>query len=244
MVFASAIGVAVLGMLSGCGGGDSTPVTAQSDPAAYFNTVLKPGYDSLNATLTGYGTSPATTGMANTAGLNLQKSGTANFTGFAALSVNAAGAVATSPSLGMEGTATMAANFSTETVTGSLTNFVGTSVTPAPASSTAPLVFTKAPVNYAGTLTLTGCIGTTNCTGPTGVTTFATNLTGTLTGENNTIVMNSTGAGQFKGTVASTGAPKGAVIDGVRSIDTVNGVQVQDSLRGTSKNCPDVAAAV
>ncbi len=229
-VFASAIGVAVLGMLSGCGGGGETPVTAQSDPSAYYNTVLSPNYNAQRIALNGdvnTGQAP----LANTtypgAPHGMPTSGSATYNGYMLVNANRDGSTAGSPRLSMEGTASVNANFTAATITGSATNFVGGVVTPDPTNVEHPFKFVNSPVNYTGTLAITGgCIGVSaSCAAVTRPNQFEANVAGTLTGEGNTVTTNTNILGDFRGSPI-----QGVWAANVQAANTINGAPVLGSM--------------
>ncbi len=220
MTKASAVPLSVFGLvalLAGCGGGGATLPTPQSDPDAYFSQVVGPGYDATRLLLDGDGTT-ANPGLGNTAFTRMPTKGSATYTGFALLGVNRDGTDATGPRLGLEGTASLTADFAQSTITGQVTNLVGGSTGPFD-STTNKYPLTGPAQYYAGTIDITnGCIGKTTCANVTRPNQMAADFSGTLTGEGNTITTNGVLQGDFKGNPI-----KGIAAQAISGTLTVNG---------------------
>jgi hypothetical protein len=228
--FAGAAGAASLLLLAACGGGSgsaagvtqsATGPTAQSDPVDYFNQVVGPGYQQYESDLVG-NSYTGTTGLPNTAFKGMPTGGTATYRGYALVIANADGTVAGQPKIGVEGTATLTADFGNGTLAGSATNFVGTTIS-GKDSKTGAYQLAKAPAYYAGTVTIKdGCIGVaTACSNVTRPNEFSANYSGTLTGEGNKITTNGQVLGEFKGTPI-----QGAVLGTNTGATTLNGAAV------------------
>lgn len=120
----------------------------------------------------------------------------------------------------MYGDATMTADFAAETVTGSMSNFIGGTGPAADVPGDAAL---DNLVSYAGTLNLSnGDIGDADASD------ISANFGGTLTGGGNTFVFEGFMFGVFKGNPAMGGAPniQGALVESASALTTVtaNGV--------------------
>jgi hypothetical protein len=205
--------MAGVGMLAGCGGGGSSavPPTAQSDPAAYFNQVVGPGYTADRVALVGDANTGAV-GLPNTAFDKMPAAGKATYTGYALVGVNRNGADPTGPKLDLQGTATLSADFAANAISGQATNFVGTSVgTQNPTTGEYPL--TGPAQTYAGTINVTnGCIGVAaGCANVTRPNQFSAGFGGTLTGEGNTVDLSGSLLGDFKGSPIAGVAAQGTL---------------------------------
>ncbi len=214
----SAIGLVAL--LAGCGGGGAPLPTPQTDPDAYFNQVIEPGYDADRLRLVGDGTT-ANPGLGNTAFTRMPTTGSATYTGYALLGVNLDGADATGPRLGLEGTASMTADFAQGAITGQATNFVGGNT--GPFDSTTNKYPLAAPAQYyPGTIDITnGCIGKTTCANVTRPNQMAADFSGTLTGGGNTVTTSGVLQGDFKGNPI-----KGIAAQAISGTLAVNGTAV------------------
>lgn len=197
--------------VANCGGGGgatnagttvppTASLTAQNDPADYFSQVIAPGYTQYRSDLIG-DTNTGSTGLPNTAFTGMPASGTATYNGYALLAINRDATVSGQPRLGVEGTATMTADFANHAISGSATNFVGGSVTGQ--DPTTGYYTPAGPANYyAGTIQITnGCIGNTaGCSGVTRPNQYSAQFSGALNGEGNSIVTSGSLLGDFKGT--------------------------------------------
>lgn len=198
--------LAALGLVSGlagCGGGTGTGTTAalptrSSDPQAYYDQVLSPNFKTQQTYLNGNSAS-GQAALPNTSYVGMPTSGTATYNGYALLYANTRGTVAGVAKLGIVGTAQLNANFGTSSMTGTLTNFVGSEVT---ANSTGGYDFSKTPTAYNGSLTMTdGCIGNAaGCPGVTRPNQFTGTFKGALTGQGHTVATDATILGDFRGT--------------------------------------------
>lgn len=202
--------VALLAAGGGGGGTDTTPPDPVTQSDAYYR-YIEPKFVAMDTLLNG-NSSTGQTAMNNTAFKTMPTTGTANFTGYAGLTVD--DPTTNQPSIHVDGTAVVTANFATASVSGSMTNFVGTTVD----NTTHDLAGPAA--SYAGTLTLTnGCIGLSTCPNVTRPNQFSANVDGTLTGEGNTIVTSREVVGDFKGNPI-----KGISVNGLTNLTTLNGV--------------------
>lgn len=209
---------------SGCGCGSSTQVTAASDPVDYYNNVLVPGYNSYHDELYG-DTYTGATAMANTT--TMPTTGTATYTGYAAVAGNYDNAVTTQPNIVAVGTAELSADFGTGSLSGSATNFVGGPFGP-PDPKTGNRTPTAKVQYYAGTVTVSnGCIGTANgCSNVTQPYQVSANYKGTLTGGGNTVAVSGQALGDFKGTSA-----QGVTLLTNTGTVTLNGAKVDGGLQ-------------
>jgi hypothetical protein len=213
VIFASALGVVMLGALSGCGGGGGTASGVasnwQADPSGFYATnqpLQNAMVNNLNA-------------LSNSTYKAMQQqTGTATYNGYARV-------VMTTPTTPIEllGLATLDANFSTETISGNLTSFAGNYQN----TTTTPITVKSPQVAYTGSIAVTnGCIGTANGCAATRPNQFVADFSGTLTGQGNTLGLTGGMAGDFKGSpviqgieaAANSGAP------------TLNGVNTTGSL--------------
>lgn len=212
--------------LANCGGGGGAaagsasspppapPPTPQTDPAAYFSQVIEPGYDSFSESLVG-NTYTGATAMADTT--TMPTSGTATYNGYALVGANRLGQVSGAPKVGVEGTATLTADFANNTVAGSATNFVGGDVG-SQNTTTGKFPITSAITAYPGTITISnGCIGTNGCSLVTRPNQMQADFSGTLTGVH-TITTSGQLLADFKGTpiqgIAVTGGTINTTVDG------------------------------
>lgn len=217
-------------VLAGCGGGggsggtaSTTPPapTAQTDPDAYFTSVIEPGYDSYREYLSG-DSYKGTTGLYNSTTAAIPTSGTATFKGYAELGMNLDNSATTAPRLGVEGTATITADFAKQTLSGSATNFVGTTVGNMN-TTTGKYPFTGPANYYTGTIAITnGCIGTApGCMSNTNANQFTADFAGTLNGSGNTMIASGQVQGNLKGTPL-----KGIATTTSTGTYTTNGISV------------------
>ncbi len=213
------ISVFALHGLSACsGGGGATPaITASGDPAAYYSST-QAAQVAMERTVFGNAATGAP-GYPNSAFKAIPTSGTATYKGFAQVDFYPTGEQI--PTRTVLGNGTIAANFASNTMTGSYSNFTGTALDPAGNQLAGPAAY------YAGTLNVAnGCIGNAaGCANVTRPNQFSGALSGTLTGEGNTINIDHDFLGNFRG------SPIVAVEAlGVTNLTTINGTQVDSAL--------------
>ena len=149
--------------------------------------------------------------------LNMPDTGSATYTGVAAVVVETPATMTV-----LAGEASIVAEFGTNTLSGSMTNFIGVS---GPNVENPPDAVLDGATPYAGTLAVTnGTIGSIVASG------VSADFAGSLTGGGNVIVMNGTMIGQFIGNPnplgllmqsndgTSTTTLNGAVVDGTAGL--------------------------
>lgn len=200
LVLAGLVPLALAGCGGGGGGGSSADVaTIYSDNVSAYNV--------MSSAVTG--TNP---GMQPTPDAYIQTaSGSATFSGYASL-------LAGPPSsrIALVSPASITADFDTSKISGSANNFIGQT------GNVTANTYLTSPTSYTGQLLLDGCIGA-SCSSNTNDLTAT--VTGTLSGDGNTIVVNQAVSGKFYG-------PNATAVDlnSGSTTNTVNGTAVTSSL--------------
>lgn len=189
--------------LSACGG--SGAIDSVTNPDAFYRT-NQPLQNDMTTTLNG---------LSNSAFTAVQTTGTATYNGYTKVVVD----TPTTP-IELLGLAAMNANFTTQTISGNLTNFAGNYQD----TTTTPVTLVPPAVSYAGSIAVTnGCIGVTNGCTATRANQFVADFNGTLTGQGNTLGLTGGLTGDFKGTTNAGTQTVGILATATSGAPTLNG---------------------